>query len=656
MVNSPPQKTKTIQARIVLGSAVLLSGSGFTTAINLAYNIVIARYLGPMSFGHATAVYTLLTLLSALTLSYQIVSAKVVAQEGNPQRKAAVYRALLRSAWMCGLLVALVLFLFRAEIAVYLNLPDAVLIALLAIGTAFYIPLGTRRGFIQGTYGFRRLAVNLILEGAVRLGGSYFLLVLGFGVRGVIAANAAAIAAAYLAMAPKLEEQVPNPLGFRQAFGETTQALFFFSGQVLINNCDIVLVKHFFSADEAGLYAAVAMVGRVILSFSSAVVNTTFPLVAGTREEERKDLKVIATSLLLVLGIGSLMALVLCFTPTGAWTALFGSGFQIAGRYNLSYLQALYALKTVVYSLSFVVITYEMSYKIANTNWIQMLFSGMLIGAIFRFHASLREVILVQLALMIGLFVFVAIPFLIEALSDSKDMLQAASCRPIRLIRRVTEDEVIGEFLKNDLQCAEFQDYRDAFQKIVTTPNFDDAAENAKRRALLFKRHLSLWDEIPAATEWYEVQLNELDLRQVRVFPRAQWRKLARGNYSITAVARGVLSRRHKPHEAFLLKIGTIGKRLIEQNSGFGTVILIGVKENEPLTVLDGNHRLVAAMLATPCGIPKLRFMCGLSPRMSECCWYNTNLATLCRYGKNVLIRAIRNPEVELARVLEDAG
>ena len=85
----------------------------------------------------------------------------------------------------------------------------------------------------------------------------------------------------------------------------------FYAGQVLINNSDIVLVKHFFVPTEAGLYAAVAMVGRVIFTFSSAVENSMFPLVAGTRHEERKDLKVIATSLLLVLSIGSTLALCL---------------------------------------------------------------------------------------------------------------------------------------------------------------------------------------------------------------------------------------------------------------------------------------------------------------------------------------------------------
>jgi O-antigen/teichoic acid export membrane protein len=64
--------------------------------------------------------------------------------------------------------------------------------------------------------------------------------------------------------------------------------MIFFAGQVLINNCDIVLVKHFFVPKEAGVYAAVAMVGRVIFAFSSSVVNSMFPLVAGTKDEEEK--------------------------------------------------------------------------------------------------------------------------------------------------------------------------------------------------------------------------------------------------------------------------------------------------------------------------------------------------------------------------------
>ena len=655
-MNGLTEKSKTLQARIVSGSVVLLSGSVLTTAINLVYNIAVARFLGPRGFGQATVVYTILTLLSAVPLSFQITTAKLVAQQSAAEGKAAVYRGFHRGAWACGILAALILLLFQRAIADYLNLSDPILVALLAIGAAFYVPLGCRRGYIQGTYGFRRLAINLVVEGVFRLGGSVLLILAGLGVEGVIAANAAAVVVAYLTSAPKLTGRASNPLSSSYALRETTQALVFFSGQVLINNCDIVLVKHFFFAREAGLYAAVAMVGRVIFAFSSAVVNSMFPLVAGTRDEERRNLRVIATSLLLVLITGSVLALGLGFAPAGFWTALFGSGFEIVGKYNLPYLLALYAITAIVFSLSAVMITFEMSYKIANASWVQLAFSGMVIAGICRFHSSMREVILVQLILMISLLVCVAIPFFVELLSAPGKLLRAVRFRPATVIRGVSEDEVIAEFLKSDFHSPEFCEYQESLREVVSEPDLENAGDNAKRRALFNLRNLALWKEIPAGTQWYEVEISEAGLSQIRAFPRAQWRKLARGNFSVSEIAEAMRTRQHLVDGPFLSKIAAIGDQLLLDEPGFSPVILIGVTECQPLTVLDGNHRLIAAMLASPGSLKKLRFLCGLSPRMTECCWYNTNLLTLLRYGRNKLAGNMRNPEAELARLLQASG
>jgi hypothetical protein len=476
------------------------------------------------------------------------------------------------------------------------------------------------------------------------------------GVEGVIAANAAAVVVAYLTSPPKLTGRASNPLSSSYALRETTQALIFFSGQVLINNCDIVLVKHFFFAREAGLYAAVAMVGRVIFAFSSAVVNSMFPLVAGTRDEERRNLKVIATSLLLVLVTGSVLALGLGFAPARFWTALFGSGFEIVGKYNLPYLLTLYAITAIVFSLSAVMITFEMSYKIANASWVQLAFSGMVIAGICRFHSSMREVILVQLILMIGLLICVAIPFFVELLSAPGKLLKAVRFRPATVIRGVSEDEVIAEFLKSDFHSPEFCEYQESLREVVSTPDLENAGDNAKRRALFNLRHLALWKEIPVGTEWYEVEINEAGLGQIRAFPRAQWRKLARGNFSVSEIAKAMRTRQHLVDGPFLSKIASIGDQLLLDEPGFSPVILIGLTECQPLTVLDGNHRLIAAMLASPGSLKKLRFLCGLSPRMKECCWYNTNLLTLLRYGRNKLARNMRNPEAELAHLLQASG
>jgi O-antigen/teichoic acid export membrane protein len=650
---SRSDKSRSLQARIVSGSVVLLSGSTLATAINLAYNVAVARFLGPMGYGHATAVYTLLTIISAVTLSFQIIAAKVVAQQESAGGKGAVYRDFHRAAWGCGLLVAFLLLVFERQIAGYLKLPSPVLIALLAVGAAFYVPLGSRRGYIQGAYGFRRLATNLVLEGAVRLIGSLLAVLAGWGVTGVVAANAAAMAVAYFAIQPKLPSRIPNPLRFRYAFREIFQALVFFSGQVLINNCDIVLVKHFFASTEAGLYAAIAMVGRVIFAFSSAVVNSMFPVVAGTGDEERKNLSLIATSLLLVLTIGSVMALALRLAPARIWTILFGSGFHLPGHHGFPYLLALYAITTVIYSLSVVVITYEMSYKIANTSWLQLAFSGAVILGICRYHNSLEQVIVVQLVLMIFLLFVVGVPFLKDAVRNA-ETLTIRGPQSVRLIRHIREEEAIAEFLKSDFENVAYRDYHESMRSIVFAPDLENPHESAKRRALLFLRHLSLWKELPSDTEWYEAEVRSADLDQIRVFPRAQWRRIAKGSFVITDVVEKMQGWQNTAGSPFFAKIAEIRAHLNRESSFPGSVVLIGMNEFEPLTIIDGNHRFVAAVLEGR--VDQLRFLCGLSPKMTQCCWYRTNPVTLARYARNLLRQLTHRPEVELERLFEHSG
>jgi len=390
-------------------------------AVNLGYNIVIARYLGARGFGQATAIYTLLVVLSALTLSFQIVSAKVIAQQQTAERKTAVYRYLHRVSWICGLAVGVGLEAFQRPVADYLNLPNSGLIAIMALGAMFYVPLGTRRGFIQGECGFRDFAFNLTLEQAARFALSYGLILAGGGLTAVIAANSAAILISYFAIRVRLTGRLPNPLSRSDAARELTQAAVFFAGQMLICNSGVALVKHFFLAQQAGLYAAVATVGRVIFSLSQAVVNTAFPLVAATKADERKDLRLIATCLALVLGMGAGISLLLWLAPAAAWTHLLGEGFSSAGKYGISDLMSLYAFATVIYSMAAAIISFEMAYKIGNSSWVQLAFSGILIVAIYEAHALLRGVILVQLALMAVFLATVSVPLLYSVLTDPQE-------------------------------------------------------------------------------------------------------------------------------------------------------------------------------------------------------------------------------------------
>ena len=278
---------------------------------------------------------------------------------------------------------------------------------------------------------------------------------LGYGVKGVIAANAAAVATAYIFALPRLPNASGKRIVIPDAFREAMQAIVFFVGQVVINNCDIVVVKHFFPPNPAGLYAAVALVGRVVFAFSWAIVNTMFPIVASARKQELESRKVLGMSLLLVLGIGAILSLALWTAPGSIWLVLFGNQFAVTGKYGLPYLLSLYAATTCVYSLSVVMIAYEMSHKIANTSWVQLMFSVVLIASIYRFHRSLQQVILVQLVMMSMLLFIVAVPFLADWLRRKKTSSASSAIEELRCLRGATQHEVIGEFLRTDFQGPE---------------------------------------------------------------------------------------------------------------------------------------------------------------------------------------------------------
>ena len=67
-------------AKILNGSIILLIGSIFVSLANFGYNIGVARMLGPSDFSHAAAAVTILMLISAITLAFQLVCTKLVAK------------------------------------------------------------------------------------------------------------------------------------------------------------------------------------------------------------------------------------------------------------------------------------------------------------------------------------------------------------------------------------------------------------------------------------------------------------------------------------------------------------------------------------------------------------------------------------------------
>jgi hypothetical protein len=221
--------------------------------------------------------------------------------------------------------------------------------------------------------------------------------------------------------------------------------------------------------------------------------------------------------------------------------------------------------------------------------------------------------------------------------------------------RHVTEAEVVAEFLKNEFYQEEFHRDRRHFEHLVLDADISNEAENAIRRALLFRRRGHMWRELPEDTRWWDVQLTNEDLPHIRVFPRAQWRKVSNGSFLLSDIVHRIRTEQFNGKvRDFIAKVHSLSYTLrVERDRS--SVILIGVDETQPMTILEGNHRLTAACLASPHLLEhRFRVLVGFSPRMVESCWYETNLANLWRYAKNRM-KNFYDREADLERAISTA-
>jgi O-antigen/teichoic acid export membrane protein len=644
-----PVPSKLWRTRVIRGSAILLLSSGVVAATNLVYNLLIARTLGASGFGHASALYTLLMLVTAVTLSFQIVTSKFVARNSDGAVQAQIYTTLMRRAWLVGFAIAALATAGSAYLQAYLNLPAQHDLVLLAIAAGVYVPVGVRRGWMQGSYNFGGLALNVVVEVAVKFVFALLLLHVGMGVTGVMVAVLFSIVAAYIAA--NTPNAASGPIEIAQ-LAEGMQAVLYFVGQVILSNLDILLVKHFFPPQLAGVYAAAALVGRVVFILSWSVVSSMFPITA-SHSKTHSGRSVLYTALLLVAGIISAFVAVMAILPDAFWTLLLGKQFLLSSNVSFSALLTRYALMTGVYSVAVVVMMYEISRRIGKAAWLQLAASVFLTGGIWWYHNSLSQVILVQ-AVVMGVLLAVLVFFL--ALEAEESEANADVAAPLHRLRSVPEDEIIAAFLHGEFYHHEYNSYRNEYARFVAQCDLSHQGENTIRRALLFRRRGRLWRELPADTEWWEIELSPSDLARLQSFPRNEWRRFSGGGFYLTEMVERIQAEMARGEQNRVLrKLDAIATDLREDKLVPNAVLLIGTNECDRLTIIEGNHRMIAAMMTMPeSAHRRFRFYCGFSPKMNSCCWHKTDPRSALRYLWHLVRYMFHDTSFRLTRRLQD--
>lgn len=395
---------------------VFLLSTMLVNAGNYLYNLVLGRVLSPSQFSEAGILITLLLVFSFLAMTFQIVATKfTVAFEG--EQLAAFENWISRIGIKTGLILFTIFVAFSGSIATFFQLPSQSIVVVLAFCMPIYFVMSVRRGLLQGKEAFVALSTSYQVEMWVRFVLTMSLIFfLGKSVGLIVSiAIVASVFAGYLIMG--------RPKGFNFSEIEFTQSKVVWNfflltagyecAQILINYSDILLVKHYFSSQQAGLYTSMALIGRMIYFVTWMLVMILIPKVLNMKKKGEKYQKVFLRYFLIILGFSLLIISASLIFPNEIVLVLFGEAYL-----PIADLLWLYALATMLFALANLFVYYFLSLDQRKPVYIAIAFGLLQVVELVIFHESLRQMVTVQITNM-GALLLVQLFFFVKASKTS---------------------------------------------------------------------------------------------------------------------------------------------------------------------------------------------------------------------------------------------
>jgi hypothetical protein len=179
------------------------------------------------------------------------------------------------------------------------------------------------------------------------------------------------------------------------------------------------------------------------------------------------------------------------------------------------------------------------------------------------------------------------------------------------------DDEVYCQFLRSESHRFRGGPNEGQLAALVSRPDLSDINQNAARRRLVFSVRWPLLAQLPDPLQWHIATMEQGDLEKLRLIRNCGWDDRAPGN--ILGEVRFPMNFDLSSHE----KITAILKKVNSPDFD-KTLVLVTQTTDGPFTILDGNHRATAMMVAKRSGKfteVNVRAFVGVSPTMDMCIW-----------------------------------
>ena len=386
------------------GSMIMILGNNFANVIAYFYHLIFGRMLGPSNYGDLVA---FLSVAGLMTIAFSFMGMVIVkyASSLKEEEGIAFFNWLNKRSFITGAVGALLLLIVSPYIASFLHLENK-LVMFLSPLFFFYLVAFVYRSYLQGKLRFLEfvLSVNVDMGGRLLIG--FILIFLGYSVLGAVVGNvlAAFFAFCLLYLFVRRYLKIKNNAQFtqkREMFKYSIPVFFSAISSYMLITSDVLIVKHTFSAHDAGLYAALSTLGKVIFYATGPINGVMFPLVAKRHSQGYGYKKIIFYSILLTLLVGVGVTSIFYLLPERMITILYGSEFVSASPYL--YLMGIFLS---IFAVASLLLNYFMSINKTKVVYFSVAIAIGHLIAIYLYHESFIQVIKISIlavSLLLGI-------------------------------------------------------------------------------------------------------------------------------------------------------------------------------------------------------------------------------------------------------------
>ncbi len=320
-------------------SAIMFAGFIVSSACNYGYQVLMGRLLVPAQYGSLNALMSAAVVISVPVAAMQMAISRlssidhargaighVLARYRTWTLKTVVFGCAAFAVWM--LCLPLLRVAFKNA-----DTPSIIALGCLVI-VSFIVPLGT--GVLQGLHDFRAFGILQGLAGPSKLLFGVAAVLLGAGVAGALSGVALGqltlLAVSLYFLWPRLRTNTTTHYETKQPIGGFLAMTIGTFGFTLLTQADMYLASRILSADDAGFYAAAAVLGKAVMYLPGSIVLALFPAVAAAQSLEKSSHHLLIKALAATWALSLPAAIAFAVAPELITTVLFGARYAAAAE------------------------------------------------------------------------------------------------------------------------------------------------------------------------------------------------------------------------------------------------------------------------------------------------------------------------------------